>query len=358
MAEKFSADVLSGQRTVVVLGTGGTIAGTAANAGDNVGYTAAQVGVGQLLDAVPGLKQMGVTLLAEQVAQLDSKDMSHAVWQQLAWRVAHWLAQPEVCGVVITHGTDTLEETAYFLQAVLDPEKPVVLTCAMRPSTAVAPDGPQNLFDAVAVAKAPGARGVVAVCAGTVHGALDVQKVHTYRLDAFGSGDAGPLGYVEEGVLRRLRAWPLGNGLPERFKKSLPFKGSALAQAALHHIARTDAFAHLQPDVNQWPEVEIVLSHAGTSGAVVHALLAHGVRGLVVATTGNGSVHHALEAALRAAMAKGVAVVRATRCTNGRIVVGAEDGGQAVQPLPEAGGLSPVKARVALMLALLAPIDD
>ena len=361
MAEKFSFDATLGPRTVVVVGTGGTIAGTAATAGDNVGYTAAQVGVGQLLDAVPGLQQMGVTLLAEQVAQLDSKDMTHAVWQQLAWRVAHWVAQPEVCGVVITHGTDTLEETAYFLQAVLDPEKPVVLTCAMRPSTAVAPDGPQNLLDAVAVAKTPGARGVVAVCAGTVHGALDVQKVHTYRLDAFGSGDAGPLGHVEEGVLRRLRPWPLGNGLPERFKQSLPFKGSALAQAAIQHIAKTDAFAHLQPDVNQWPEVEIIVSHAGATGTVVQALVAQGVRGLVVATTGNGSVHHVLEAALRAAMAKGVAVLRATRCTSGRIVVAAGDGAQtqqAQQTLPDAGGLSPVKARVALMLALLSPIED
>jgi L-asparaginase len=125
---------VSGQK-IVVLGTGGTIAGTSAQAGDNIGYTAAQVGVGQLLAAVPGLQQAarGV-LVAEQVAQIDSKDMDGHVWQALALRCAHHLEDPEVRGVVITHGTDTLEETAWFLHEVLDTRaKPVVLTCAMRP---------------------------------------------------------------------------------------------------------------------------------------------------------------------------------------------------------------------------------
>ena len=143
------------------------------------------------------------------MAQVDSKDMSFEIWRQLALRCDHWLAQEDVGGVVITHGTDTLEETAYFLHAVLAPrKKPVVLTCAMRPATAFMPDGPQNLLDAIAVASAPGARGVVAVCAGVIHSALDVAKRHTYRLDAFSSGDAGPVGYVEEGQLRLLRDWP------------------------------------------------------------------------------------------------------------------------------------------------------
>jgi L-asparaginase len=106
-------------------------------------------------------------------------------------------------GVVITHGTDTLEETAFFLHSVLAPAKPVVLTCAMRPATALSPDGPQNVRDAIAVAATAGAQGVTVVCAGTVHSGVDVQKVHTYRLDAFASGDAGPIGYVEEGAVRR-----------------------------------------------------------------------------------------------------------------------------------------------------------
>jgi L-asparaginase len=316
-------------RKVVVLGTGGTIAGTAATAGDNIGYTAAQVGVAQLLEAIPALGQLGFPVLTEQVAQVDSKDMDAGIWQQLARRVAHWLAQDDVCGIVITHGTDTLEETAFFLQAVLDPAKPVVLTCAMRPASALSPDGPQNVLDAVAVASAPGVRGVLAVCAGVVHGAFDVQKVHTYRLDAFGSGDAGPVAYVEEGQLRQLRAWPNGNAQGLSFPSGI--------------AARVDA-----TPVADWPRVEIVMSHAGAGAGVVQAVVAQGVNGLVAATTGNGTLHHALEAALVAAMASGVRVLRATRCTSGQIL--ATPGAR----LPNAGGLSPVKARVALLLMLLA----
>jgi L-asparaginase len=190
---------------VVVLGTGGTIAGRATSASDNIGYTAAEVGVAELSSAIPGLAVAlsGCALVTEQVAQVDSKDMSVAVWQTLAARVSQHLAEPDVVGVVVTHGTDTLEETAFFLQAVLPAallaNKPVVLTCAMRPATSLAPDGPQNVLDAICVATADSACGVVVVCAGTIHGAVDVQKGHTYRVDAFNSGDAGALGYIEEG---------------------------------------------------------------------------------------------------------------------------------------------------------------
>ena len=304
----------------MVLGTGGTIAGTAATAGDNIGYTAAQVGVEQLLQAIPPLRGRG--LVMEQVAQLDSKDMSLAVWQQLAARCAHWLAQPGTQGIVITHGTDTLEETAFFLQAVLNPAKPVVLTCAMRPASAMVPDGPQNVLDAVAVASTHGARGVVAVCAGAIHGARDVQKVHTYQLDAFSSGDAGALGYVEEGVVRQLRPWP-----------------DAPAAVAAGKIAGLAA--------DQWPRVEIIMNHAGVGGGMVQALMAQAVRGIVVAATGNGTLHQDLEAALLKAQAAGIRVVRSTRCANGRVLPKPGDG------IPDSDGLSPVKARIALMLDLL-----
>lgn len=308
-------------RRVVVLGTGGTIAGKAASSGDNIGYTAGQVGVADLLGGIEA--PAGVALVAEQVAQLDSKDMDADTWRQLAARCAHWLAQPDVAGIVITHGTDTLEETAFFLHAVLAPAKPVVLTCAMRPATALSPDGPQNVRDALAVASTPGAQGVTVVCAGTIHSGLDVQKVHTYRLDAFASGDAGPVGYVEEGEVRRVRAWPQGG----------PFDA-----------ARLEAVA------KPWPRVEIIMSHAGASGAIVEALLlpsTESLRGLVLATTGNGTVHHALEAAALKAQDGGVSVLRATRCTNGRILPKPGDG------LRDAGALTPVKARVALVLELL-----
>lgn len=309
----------------MVLGTGGTIAGTAAAAGDNIGYTAAQVGVAQLLSAIPQLQSQlqGRDLVSEQVAQIDSKDMSFAVWAKLAQRCTHWLAQPDVQGIVITHGTDTLEETAYFLQTVLQANKPVVLTCAMRPATAIAPDGPQNLLDAVALACTSGLQGVVAVCAGSVHSALDVQKVHTYRLDAFSSGDAGPLGLVEEGVVRWFR------GAPQAAIESVPFDIARLAGRSA------------------WPRVEIVMNYAGARGAVVDALVNDGVQGLVVAATGNGTMHHDLEAALLRAQAAGVKVLRATRCATGRVLPKPGD------ELPDSQGLSPVKARVALLLGLL-----
>lgn len=313
-----------GVRRVVVLGTGGTIAGKAASSGDNIGYTAGQVGVADLLGDIE--PPAGVTLVAEQVAQLDSKDMSFDVWQKLAQRCAHWLAQPDVAGVVVTHGTDTLEETAFFLHIVLAATKPVVLTCAMRPATALAPDGPQNVRDAIAVAATAGARGVTAVCAGTIHGGVDIQKTHTYRLDAFASGDAGPVGYVEEGEVRLVRAWP---------------EAAASGKAKIFDAAEL-----------QWPRVEIVMSHAGASGALIDALVQSGgaepLRGLVLAATGNGTLHHALEeAALKAQAEKGVAVIRATRCANGRILPTAGD------RLRDAGALTPVKARIALMLELL-----
>ena len=307
------------QRRIVVLGTGGTIAGRARSSSDNVGYQAGELAVADLLADVP--VPAGCTLQAEQVANVDSKDMDFAVWRSLAQRCAYWVAQQDVAGLVVTHGTDTMEETAFFLQSLLAPAKPVVLTGAMRPASSAAPDGPQNLTDALVVAAWPGASGVCVLFAGTVHGHADVQKVHPYRLDAFSSGDGGPLAFVEEGRLRVLRPWP--GGTPARAV-------AALAAA------------------EGWPRVEIVTSHAGAGGAIVDALVRDGVAGLVVAATGNGTVHHALEDAPLRAQAAGVAVRRATRCPFGRIVP------HAGSRLPAAEGLSPVKARIALLLELMA----
>jgi L-asparaginase len=306
---------------IVVLGTGGTIAGEAAPGGGHVGYRAGQLGVQELLARIPALA--AVPLASEQVANLDSKDMAFAVWQALAARCAHWLAQPDVQGIVITHGTDTLEETAWLLQRVLAPAKPVVLTCAMRPATALVPDGPQNIVDAISVVRTPGARGVTAVCAGTLHAAADVRKVHPYRLDAFSSGDGGPLGFVEDGRLRLVRDWP--------------------AQSAADPVL----LARLQGAVEA-PRVEIVTSHAGAGARIVELLAADGVEGFVVAGTGNGSVHERLEQALLAAVAGGVRVVRATRCAEGQVIAHESD------RLP-ASVRSPVKARIDLLLELLAP---
>lgn len=307
---------------IVVLGMGGTIAGRAERAGDNVGYRAGQVAVQDLMAGLPA--PAGLSLQIEQVAQINSKDMRLADLQRLLARVRDCLADASVQAVVITHGTDTIEETAYLLQTLLAPAKPVVLTCAMRPATAVSPDGPQNLADALAVAAWPGARGVVVVCAGRVHGAHDVSKQHPYRTDPFSSGDAGAVAQVEEGRLRVFRPWPADG----------------------RHADRFDAFM----GASAMPRVAWVDSHADAGGWVVEALLASGhaaaVRGIVVAGTGNGSVHEELVLALERARQAGVRVALAARC--GLPVVA-----YASQPFAALDGLSPVKARWALALDLL-----
>jgi L-asparaginase len=217
--------------------------------------------------------------------------------------------------VVVTHGTDTLEETACFLHRVLMPAKPLVLTAAMRPATALSADGPANLADAVTVARHHGARGVLVTLAGAVHAGDEVRKVSTMALDAFSSGDTGPVARIDNGHVRSLRPWPAGEPL------------------GLSSIAR---------DAAAWPRVAIVASHAGASGFEVDALVAAGVQGLVVAASGNGSLHHAVAAALDRARAAGVRVLVATRCALGRLV-----------DVEGAGGLTPAQARVQLLLDLL-----
>ncbi len=313
----------SAARTLVVLGTGGTIAGSAASADDNVAYRAATLPVAALIATlqIPA----GVRVESEQVAQLDSKDMDFPTWRRVAVSVARHLARSEVAAIVVTHGTDTLEETAYFLQRVLAPGKPVVLTAAMRPATSRLADGPQNLADAVAVATTPGARGVVAVVAGKVHSSLDVRKVHPYRLDAFGSGDAGPVALVEEGGLRQLRPWP-DSPQPALAADRLPSGAAA------------------------WPLVAIVGSGAGADARTVRALVDAGCAGIVVAATGNGRVHVALEAPLREAMARGCLALRSTRCLDGRVI---DASPAAADEIPSAGALTPQQARVELIVRLL-----
>jgi L-asparaginase len=235
-----------------------------------------------------------------------------------------------VGSVVITHGTDTLEETAYLLHVLLQQTKPVVLTCAMRPATALMADGPQNLIDAVVLARHPGACGLLVVCAGQVHSGLEISKVHSYRLDAFDSGDAGALGAMEAGQLRLFRAFPV------------PAQPTAARALQLERFLSTAAL----------PRVALLTSHADADGDLVRALLAQSaerpLRGIVVAGTGNGTVNQPLEDALVEAQAGGVRVVRTTRCARGAVLP------RPGHALPEISGLSPVKARLALTLELLA----
>ena len=323
---------------VVLIGTGGTISGTSVDAADNIGYTAGQVSMADLAAGLRVAARDPFVVQTEQIAQVDSKDMDFDVWRALALRCMHHLQRRGVRGVVVTHGTDTLEETAYFLERVLQdaglPDRPIVLTGAMRPATSPAPDGPQNLRDAVSVAVQSDRGGVLVAFAGVVHGAMALQKVYTYRQDAFTSGEGGPLGFVEEGAVRWLHP---------------PGSRTAAAQIA----RKQPRLLELLRSGAAFPRVEIVHSTVGADGFMVQALLDRGaaaqdpVRGIVVAATGNGTVHRNLLPALDLARQAGVTVWRATRCVFGHVL----DGGR--QSFPDAAGLTPTKARVALMLDLM-----
>jgi L-asparaginase len=309
----------NGARIVVVLGTGGTIAGRAAAPDDDLSYTSAVLPVGALVSSLA--PPAGFAIESEQLAQLDSKDMDFQTWRRLAEAVTRHLARPEVAGVVITHGTDTLEETAYFLDRVVAATKPVVLTGAMRPATSREADGPRNLADALTVATGAGQAGVVVVIAGAIHAARAVRKAHPHRLDAFTSAEHGVLGRVVDGAIRPRRDWP--------------------------GVDRTLDLAALPDDAAAWPWVEILSSVAGSDGRAVDLLVQGGVAGIVVAATGNGTLHHRLEQALVRASARGVAILRSTRCLDGAIVAAA------ATAFAAAGALTPVQARVELILVLL-----
>ena len=347
------------QPKILILGTGGTIAGMAADTQKPGVYQAAQLTVQSLLDAIPGLENAGGRALgAMQIAQIDSKDMEDSVWLALLQACDKAMRDDAVAAVVITHGTDTLEETAWFLHQCLGRlPKPVVLTCAMRPANALMPDGPQNLLDAVTAAGARDAQGqpllrqvVAATGGGELHRARWVQKVHPHRLLAFSSGEQGLLG------------WAGPDGV--RLRDGVALDAADVAEGSYRGSASVAALEARATAGTAWPWVEIITSHAGARAELVDALLAQGVRGLVVASTGNGTVHQALEAALARAVAQGVPVWRATRCADGCIdgaqwpvadAVGAaaQPTGQNAMPAMPAIALSPVKARISLQLALM-----
>ena len=332
------------QPKILIIGTGGTIAGMADDAENPGQYRAAQLSVAALLAGVSGIETAAAGPLdAMQIAQIDSKDMSDEVWHALLQACDAAMRDEAVRGVVITHGTDTLEETAWFLHCVLGRlAKPVVLTCAMRPANALMPDGPQNLKDAVAAAAAldadghPLLREVVAVTGGgELHSARWLQKVHPHRLLAFSSGEQGPLGWVD-GTNVRLRQ----GYAPQAADTEGGYTGSA-GLAALP-----------APACTAWPWVEIVTSHAGLRPGLLEALQAQGVDGLVVATTGNGTVHEVLLDAMARARQQGLPVWRSSRCSDG-VISDAVLPAMADLDKDLAVALTPYKCRVSQQLALV-----
>ncbi|MCP1120954.1 asparaginase [Robbsia andropogonis] len=334
---------------IVVLTTGGTIAGAAASDSESLRYAAGALGGDALVGAVPALARIA-TIETIAVASIDSKDADPAFWCTLTAVVRATRARDDVDGIVITHGTDTLEETAYWLDLLLDDGKPIVLTAAMRPATALSADGPANLFDAVTLAGTCTAKGkgVLVTLQNRVHAARDVIKISSHALDAFVSLSGGPLGWVQDGRVGWLREAAEGHPADAATK----IEPGAARAAALSDKVRTSTFIP-----TMLAAVEVVAQYAGASPRLVEALVAAGVRGIVVAGTGNGTINAPMMAALRRATAAGVVVVRSSRAADVRVTLNAAVDDEAAG-FVASGSLNPYKARIRLMLALSVGVAD
>lgn len=308
---------------VYILATGGTIAGSGSSATKS-NYSAGQVAIGTLLDAVPAINDVAY-VEGEQVVNIGSQDMSNDVWLVLAKRVNELLAQTDVNGIVITHGTDTMEETAFFLSLVTNSNKPVVLVGAMRPSTAISADGPVNLYNAVVTAAslASMGRGVLVCMNGKVYGAADVTKTNTTSVETFQSPNSGPLGYIHNGEVRFFRP------------------AAKLADAPYFNIAGLKAL----------PKVGIAYGYSSVEGDVVKMMIKKDYKGIVYAGVGNGNIHKNVFPELEKARKDGIIVVRSSRVPTGATTLDAEVDDNKYE-FVASWGLNPQKARILLMLAL------
>jgi L-asparaginase len=313
-------------RNIVILATGGTIAGAGSG---GAAYTSGQFKVEDLITAVPGMDKLA-NLKGEQVANIGSQDMNDQVWLKLAQRANQLLSRSDVDGIVITHGTDTMEETAYFLDLVVKSDKPVVLAGSMRPATAVSADGPGNLFDAVATASDPKAngRGVLVVMNDTVYNARDVVKMNTTSLDTFASPNRGPAGRVVEG---------------EKVTWFDPSTKRHTRDSEFSVAGRTTL-----------PRVEIIYAHSNMDDSLINDAVRDGARGLVIAGVGDGNMPKAALDAITKAAAQGIVVVRSTRLPTGAVLRNAEVKDDELG-LVASGELNPGKSRVLVQLALTKP---
>ena len=311
---------------IKVLATGGTIAGAQTTQAD-AGYKSGSFSVEDLIKAVPQLKNVA-ELSGEQIANIGSQTMNHEVWLKLAARCNELLGQADVEGIVVTHGTDTMEETAYFLSLVVKSDKPLVLVGSRRPATAISADGPINLYNGVALAANPEAkgRGPLVVLNDTIHYARESQKMHTTRMDTFHSPNRGIAGMMNTG------------------------KAFFYSQNTTRHTTKSE-FSVAGFKTNDLPRVEIVYSHVNLGGETIDFLASQGVKGIVLAGVGDGNSTDAVLAALERAAKKGVAVVRSSRVGSGVVDRNVEVNDDKLGFL--AGmELNPQKARILLMLGL------
>jgi L-asparaginase len=314
---------------VKIIATGGTIAGEAASSAQ-AAYSSGQVGVDALIKAVPTLSKVA-RVSGEQISNVGSQDMSDEIWLKLAKRVNQLAASPDVDGIVITHGTDTMEETAYFLDLVGKTNKPVVLTGAMRPSTALSADGPLNIYNAVAVAADPQAagRGVLVSINDQIHSAHDITKMHTTATDTFMSPYRGLIGATAYGVSQYYR---------------YPFKKHT-----------TDTPFNVD-SATSLPRVDVLYIYEDMPADIVDAVVKAGAKGIVSAGVGNGNMPKAVMDALGRAAQAGVIVVRASRVTLGFVGRNVEVDDNKMN-FVAAEELNPPKARILLRLALMKTTD-
>ena len=307
---------------IVILATGGTIAG-AAESGTQSGYTSGQMNIDAMIKAVPGIEKLA-NIKGEQLSNVGSQDISFDIWIKLAKRINELLKSDDVDGIVVTHGTDTMEETAYFLNLTVNSNKPVVLVGSMRPSTAVSADGPLNLYNGVALAANPEAkgRGVLVTLNDDIHGAAAITKTSTTDVQTFMSPYKGQIGTINYGVADFFRG-------PDKKNTT----GSEFAGM----------------NITSFPRVDIIYACADMPADLISSSKA---KGLVIAGVGNGNMNGASLEAAQAAASKGVYVVRSTRVPTGSV-------GRNVEVNDDTSGfiasstLNPSKARILLMLCIL-----
>ncbi|ENX6705741.1 type II asparaginase [Campylobacter jejuni] len=313
---------------IAILGTGGTIAGFIDSTIATTGYTAGAIDIDVLIKAVPQIRDLA-DISWEQIANIDSSNMCDEIWLRLAKKIAKLFAEG-IDGVVITHGTDTMEETAYFLNLTIKSDKPVVLVGAMRPSTAISADGPKNLYNAVALVanKEAKNKGVMVAINDKILSARGVVKTHSLNVDAFSSPDFGDLGYIVDGKVF------FYNNATKAHTKNAPFDVSKLTSL---------------------PKVDILYSYSNDgSGVAAKALFEHGTKGIVVAGSGAGSIHKNQKDVLKELLKKGLKVVVSSRVVAGCVAVSDSD---EKLGFISAEDLNPQKARVLLILALTKTSD-
>lgn len=318
-------------KKIYILATGGTIAGSTKKSQDSLNfgsYTSGEKQISQILEEIPSLGKLA-QISAEQFVNIGSQDMTSEICLNLARRVDEILR--EFDGVVITHGTDTMEESAYFLNLMINSDKPVILTGAMRNSDSLSSDGALNLYNAISVATNENAlkMGVMVVINDEIYSARDVSKTNTNLLNTFMSQNSGKIGVAHYGEVKFY-----AKSLRAHTYKT-PFCADKISSNLLDKFAR----------------VEIIFVHQDIDGAVVRDAIRRGAKGLVIATFGNGNVGSALQNELKFALENGVAIVLSSRTGSG--VVSANESENALANFILADNLNPQKARILLLISLL-----